>query len=83
MSKKFIGLIGILILGTLGFRLYLITNAHSNNGAVYEITETNFGRNNETHFATKYKFDENRCCIFTDELGLEHTICGQVSITKY
>lgn len=63
-------------------RLFLATNAHKKGENIYEIEIIRY-RSTETYLTKSYKFDENRCVTFTDELGREKTICGEVNITKY
>lgn len=75
----FITLFVVLIVG----KFYLIVDAHKRGKSVYEIEVLRYGKVYDTYTTESYKFDENRCVTFTDGLGLERTICGEVNITKY
>ena len=76
------GIIFLVILVLIGFRLAMISRSLSGGKPLYEITITGNERG-ESHFATEIIKQENGCIFFRDEFNREQTICGNYSVTKY
>ena len=74
----FLGIIGSII-----FKVSLVTDAKRNNKTIYEINVNNFN-NVESYTTTEYGRDPKSGCIkFKDEFGIKHVVCNNYTITEY
>ena len=79
--KGFIILIFVLIVVSVGYRVYLISGVKKG-GHLYEITIPGNKRQETSFFTEKYE-EKDGCVTFKDEFGRSHRICGMYNITEY
>lgn len=73
----------VVFIGTIIFRIALVTNAINSDTPMYEISVNSFNRV-ETYITTEYERDQGSGCIrFKDEFGIKHIVCNNYTITEY
>lgn len=81
--KIIIGFVIFLMIGTIIFKVGLISNTKKNNKPLYEI-EVNSFNHVETYITTDYVKEPTTGCIkFKDEFGIKRIVCNNYTITEY
>jgi hypothetical protein len=79
--KGFIILIFLLVITSVGYKVYLISRVKKG-GHLYEISIPG-NKRQETSFFTEKYVEKDGCITFKDEFGRSHRICGMYNITEY
>ncbi len=80
--KFFFILVLAIIIGSIGYRLVMVSNAHSSGKHVYEITVQNY-KQNESYMCSEFTKDSTGCLLFKDEFGIKHTVCSNYTISEW
>lgn len=81
--KFFFGVIVVLIVGMLIFKVTLVVNAKKSGKQVYEISVNKFNET-ETYMTSSYTRDKETGCIkFKDEFEITRIVCNNYTITEY
>ena len=78
-----IGLVFLLIIGMIFFRVNMVMDATKKGKTVYEVNVNTF-KENEVYITTEYTRDKETGCIkFKDEFGIKHVVCNNYTITEF
>jgi hypothetical protein len=80
--KGFIIMVFVLIVLSVGYKVYLISDLKKDGKHLYEITIPG-NKHQETSFYTEKYVEKDGCIKFKDEFGRSHRICGMYNITEY